>query len=67
MGYSNTEIAERVPMDVEAVGLWRRRWVVLQSIPLEGMNVAKRQADALRPGGAAIEPRAGVPDPGAGL
>src|SRR6266581_3053950 len=26
IGYSNTDIAERVPMDVEAVGLWRRRW-----------------------------------------
>jgi hypothetical protein len=25
MGYGNTEIAALVPMDVEAVGLWRRR------------------------------------------
>jgi hypothetical protein len=30
MRYSNTEIAEQVPMDVEAVGLWRRRWVALK-------------------------------------
>jgi putative transposase len=50
MGYSNTEIAEQVPMDVEAVGLWRRRWVVLHGIPLEAMSVAQRLADAPRPG-----------------
>ncbi len=50
MGYSNTEIAEQVPMDVEAVGLWRRRWVVLHEIPLEGLPVTKRLADAPRPG-----------------
>ena len=37
-------------MDVEAVGLWRRRWVALKQIPLEEMNVAKRLADAPRPG-----------------
>jgi len=50
MGYSNTEIAEQVPMDVEAVGLWRRRWVALKQLPLEEMHVAKRLADAPRPG-----------------
>lgn len=50
MGYSNTDIAEQVPMDVEAVGLWRRRWAALKQIPLEEMNVAKRLADAPRPG-----------------
>lgn len=50
MGYSNTDIAERVPMDVEAVGLWRRRWVAVREIPLDEMNVAQRLADAPRPG-----------------
>jgi putative transposase len=50
MGYSNTDIAEQVPMDVEAVGLWRRRWVALREIPLNELNVAKRLADAPRPG-----------------
>jgi len=50
MGYSNTDIAEQVPMDVEAVGLWRRRWVALCGIPLDEMNVATRLADAPRPG-----------------
>lgn len=39
MGYSNTEIAEQVPMDVEAVGLWRRRWVAVDEIPIEEIDV----------------------------
>ena len=50
MGYSNTVIAEQRPMDVEAVGLWRHRWASVRDIPLDGMNVAKRRADAPRPG-----------------
>ncbi len=50
MGYSNITIAEHVPMDVEAVGVWRRRWVALREIPLDEMNVAKRLGDAPRPG-----------------
>ena len=68
MGYSNTDIAEQVPMDVEAVGLWRRRWAALRGIPLDEMSVAKRLADAPRPGAVPrLSARAGVPDPGAGL
>jgi transposase len=50
MGYSNTAIAEQVPMDVEAVGLWRHRWAALREIPLDEMNVVMRLADAPRPG-----------------
>src|ERR1051325_11752779 len=50
MGYSNTDIAEQVPMDVEAVGLGRHRWAALREIPLDEMNVAKRLAEAPRPG-----------------
>ena len=42
MEYSNTDIAERVPMDVEAVGLWRRRWNAGCGIPLAEVSVAKR-------------------------
>src|SRR5919106_1130420 len=38
MGYSNTDIAEQVPMDVEAVGLWRHRWVALGEIPVDALN-----------------------------
>ena len=31
MGYSNADIAKQIPMDVEAVGLWRRRWVAFDT------------------------------------
>ena len=68
MGYSNTDIAEQIPMDVEAVGLWRRRWVAFDAIPLDG---AERRAAAGRCATTrcrtALEPGAGVPDPGAGV
>jgi len=50
MGYSNLDIAAQVPMDEEAVGLWRRRWVALAEKPLAEMSVAQRLADAPRPG-----------------
>jgi hypothetical protein len=46
MGYSSTDIAEQIPMDVEAVCLWRHRWAALCEIPIDEMNVAKRLADA---------------------
>src|SRR5438874_4084473 len=41
MGYSNTDIAERVPMDIEAMGLWRRRWSAWRGVPLAEVSVAK--------------------------
>src|ERR687883_268862 len=50
MGYTNVEIARLMPMDEEAVGLWRRRWAKQQSVPLEELSVAERLADAPRPG-----------------
>src|SRR3954454_16557205 len=50
MGYSNTTIVEQIPMDVEAVGLWRRRWVAFDAIPPIQASVAQRLADAPRPG-----------------
>jgi hypothetical protein len=40
MGYSNVDIAGLVPMDEEAVGLWRRRWVVWRGTPLAEVSVA---------------------------
>jgi putative transposase len=49
-GYSNMDIARLVPMDEEAVGLWRRRWAACCVIPLEELSVADRLADATRPG-----------------
>jgi putative transposase len=50
MGYSNTAIARLMPMDVEAVGLWRRRWFAWRSAALEEVAVADRLTDASRPG-----------------
>src|ERR671933_197151 len=50
MGYTNVEIARLMPMDEEAVGLWRRRWAKQQAVPLEELSVAERLADAPRPG-----------------
>jgi putative transposase len=49
-GYSNMDIARLVPMDEEAVGLWRRRWAAGRGIPMQELSVADRLADALRPG-----------------
>jgi hypothetical protein len=50
MGYSNIDIAREVPMDEEAVGLWRRRWHAWRGLPLEELSVADRLTDAPRPG-----------------
>jgi Homeodomain-like domain len=50
MGYSNMDIARQVPMDEEAVGLWRRRWYAWRAVPLEELSVADRLTDAPRPG-----------------
>src|SRR5260370_29404027 len=45
IGYSNMDIARLVPIDEEAVGLWRRRWAGLGAIPIEEMNVMDRLTD----------------------
>jgi putative transposase len=50
MCYSNMDIARQVPMDEEAVGLWRRRWAALCTVPLGELSVVDRLADAARPG-----------------
>ncbi len=50
MGYSNMDIAREVPMDEEAVGLWRRRWHAWRAVPVEELSVADRLTDAPRPG-----------------
>ena len=50
MGYSTVEIARLMPMDEEAVGLWRRRWAKQQSLSLDELSVTERLADAPRPG-----------------
>ena len=50
MGYSNMDIARAVPMDEEAVGLWRRRWHTWRAVSMEDLSVADRLTDAPRPG-----------------
>jgi len=50
LGCTNLEIARQVPLDEEAVGLWRRRWAAWQAVPLDELSVAERLADAPRPG-----------------
>jgi putative transposase len=50
MGYANLDIARLIPMDEEAVGVWRRRWAGLRGVPLETMSAAERLADAPRHG-----------------
>ena len=42
IGYSNMVIARLMPMDEEAVGLWRRRWAGLRVILVEEMSVVDR-------------------------
>src|SRR5437879_13553237 len=48
------DVVRLVPMDEEAVGLWRRRWAGLRAIPVEEMSVMDRLTDAPRPG---VQPR----------
>ena len=50
MGYSNTDIAEQIPMDVEAVGLWRRRWVAFDAVPTRGGQCCSAAGRRARPG-----------------
>lgn len=50
LGYSNMDIARQIPMDEEAVGLWRRRWAKWCHVPLAELSAAERLADAARPG-----------------
>jgi len=49
-GSSNAQIGRELALDVDAVRLWRDRWVGLQGIDLETLSVAERLQDAPRPG-----------------
>lgn len=49
-GYSNTQIATKLNINVDTVRLWRDRFVGLQGIDLETLSVAERLEDAPRPG-----------------
>jgi len=49
-GSSNAQIGRELALDVDTVRLWRDRWVGLQGIDLETLNVAERLQDAPRLG-----------------
>jgi len=49
-GQKNKEIAEEYRTTLDTVGLWRNRWVKLQSISFEDLSIEDRLQDAPRPG-----------------
>ena len=49
-GQKNKEIAQEYKTTLDTVGLWRNRWVKLQSISLEDLSIEERLQDAPRPG-----------------
>src|SRR5919199_4959942 len=49
-GWNNLQIARELGVDDETPGHWRRRWLQFQDGPLEEVSVAKRLADAPKPG-----------------
>ena len=49
-GQSNTQIARALGRDEDTVRLWRRRWQVLEPIPLSDLSVAERLENLPRPG-----------------
>jgi putative transposase len=49
-GWNNLQIARELGVDDETPGHWRRRWLQFQDVPLEELSVAKRLADAPKPG-----------------
>src|SRR5947209_3489834 len=49
-GWNNLQIARELGVDDETPGHWRRRWLQFAEVPLEEVSVAKRLADAPKPG-----------------
>ena len=49
-GWNNLQIARELGVDDETPGHWRRRWLEFRDVPLEEVSVAKRLADAPKPG-----------------
>jgi hypothetical protein len=49
-GWNNLQIARELGVDDETPGQWRRRWLQFQDVPLEEVSVARRLADAPKPG-----------------
>jgi len=49
-GQKNKEIVEKYQVTADTVRLWRNRWVKLQDISFEDLNIEDRLQDAPRPG-----------------
>ena len=49
-GHSNSQIARELGVDMDTVGLWRKRWQMLEPIPLSDLSVEERLEDLPRPG-----------------
>jgi putative transposase len=49
-GQSNTQIARNLGVDVDTVRLWRKRWQMLEPIPLSELSIEERLEDLPRPG-----------------
>jgi putative transposase len=49
-GQKNKEIAQAYKTTLDTVGLWRNRWVKLQSISFDDLSIEDRLQDAPRPG-----------------
>jgi hypothetical protein len=49
-GWNNLQIARELGVDDETPGHWRKRWLQFAEVPLEEVSVAKRLADAPKPG-----------------
>src|SRR3954470_23733599 len=49
-GLNNLQIARELGVDEETQGHWRRRWLQFQDMSLEEVSLARRLADASKPG-----------------
>jgi len=49
-GQKNKAIAQEYKTTLDTVGLWRNRWVKLQSISYDDLSIEERLQDAPRPG-----------------
>ena len=49
-GKTNSQIARMLGVSVDTVRSWRMRWIGLQAVPLEELDVGERLSDLQRPG-----------------
>jgi transposase len=49
-GYSNRKIARELGINIDTARMWRDRWVALQGIDLETLEIEDRLEDVPRPG-----------------